>query len=30
MDRESCIAFIEQTYFGNVRSGDITVVMSCF
>ena len=30
MDRESCIAFIEQTYFDNVRDGRIDAVMACF
>jgi hypothetical protein len=30
MDRESCIAFIEQTYFGNVRGGNVDAVMACF
>lgn len=30
MDRESCIAFIEQTYFGNVRGGNVDAVMGCF
>ncbi len=30
MDRETCIAFIEQTYFGNVEAGDIDAVMECF
>jgi hypothetical protein len=30
MDRESCIAFIEQAYFGNVRDGNMDAVMGCF
>jgi hypothetical protein len=30
MDRETCIAFIEQTYFGSVQAGDIDAVMRCF
>ena len=30
MDRESCITLIEQTYFGNVQSGNIDAVMGCF
>jgi hypothetical protein len=30
MDRESCIALIEDTYFGNVGSGNIEEVMGCF
>jgi len=30
MDRETCIAFIEHTYFGNVQDGNIDGVMKCF
>jgi hypothetical protein len=30
MDRESCTAFIEDTYFGNVCGGNIDSVMDCF
>ena len=30
MDRESCITFIEQSYFGNVSGGDMDAVMGCF
>ena len=30
MDRASCVEFIEQTYFGSVRNGDIGAIMACF
>jgi hypothetical protein len=30
MDRETCIAFIEQSYFGSVQAGNIDAVTGCF
>ena len=30
MDRKSCIAFIEQDYFGNVGAGNLQATMNCF
>ena len=30
MDREPCLTFIEQTYFGNVQTGNIDAVIECF
>ncbi len=30
VDRESCVRFVEQQYFGNVRDGKLDAVMACF
>lgn len=30
IEREACITLIEQTYFGNVRNGNIDATMACF
>ena len=30
IDRDACIELIEQTYFGNVRRGDLDATMACF
>ena len=30
IDHESCVRFVEQQYFGNVRDGNLDAVMACF